>query len=105
MAAARAAELEVALAQPGEPGEHRLYRHRPRRQAPAVSREGEVYRVTADGIERMVAMTDMESDEGVARLQQKLRSAGVDAALAAAGCVDGDTVRIGELEFTYADDS
>jgi GTP-binding protein len=105
VASARAAELEVALAQPGEPGEHRLYRHRSRRQAPAVSREGEVYRVTSDGIERLVAMTDMDSDEAVARLQQKLRSAGVDAALAAAGCADGDTVRIGELEFTYADDS
>jgi GTP-binding protein len=102
---ARAAELESALAQPGEPGEHRVYRHRPRRQAPAVSREGDVYRVTADGIERLVAMTDMESDEAVARLQQKLRSAGVDAALAAAGCVDGDTVRIGGLEFVFADDS
>ncbi|HSP65300.1 MAG TPA: Obg family GTPase CgtA, partial [Candidatus Deferrimicrobium sp.] len=103
--AARAAELELALSQPGAPGEHRVYRHRPRRQAPAVSRDGDVYRVTADGIERMVAMTDMESEEGVARLQQKLRSAGVDAALAAAGCVDGDTVRIGELEFIYADDA
>jgi len=30
---------------------------------------------------------------------------GVDAALAAAGCGDGDTVRIGELEFIYADDA
>jgi GTP-binding protein len=105
VAAARGVELELALAQPGEPGEHRVYRHRPRRQAPAVSREGDVYRVTADGIERLVAMTDMDSDEGVARLQQKLRSAGVDAALVAAGCLDGDTVRIGELEFTFADDS
>jgi GTPase len=70
-----------------------------------VSREGDVYRVTAAGIERLVAMTDMESDEAVGRLQQKLRTAGVDAALAAAGCVDGDTVRIGELEFIYADDA
>ncbi|MDQ6857116.1 MAG: GTPase ObgE [Candidatus Dormibacteraeota bacterium] len=105
VAAARRTELEVALSQPGESGEHRVYRHRPRRQAPAVSLEGEVYRVTADGIERLVAMTDMDSDEGVARLQQKLRSAGVDAALAAAGCGDGDTVRIGELEFIYADDA
>jgi Obg family GTPase CgtA-like protein len=50
-------------------------------------------------------MTDMESDDAVARLQQKLRTAGVDAALAAAGCADGDTVRIGELEFIYADDA
>jgi GTPase len=102
---ARAHELDAALSQPGEPGEHRVYRHRPRRQAPAVSRDGDAYRVSADGIERLVAMTDMDSEEAVARLQQKLRGAGVDAALAAAGCVDGDTVRIGELEFVYADDS
>jgi GTP-binding protein len=102
--AARAAELEAALSQPGEAGEHRVYRHRGRRATPAVSREGDVYRVTSDGIERMVAMTDMESDEAVARLQQKLRTAGVDAALVAAGCVEGDTVRIGDLEFVFADD-
>jgi GTP-binding protein len=105
VAGARAAEFEAALSQPTETGEHRLYRHSPRRQTPAISREGEVYRVTAAGIERLVAMTDMESDEAVARLQQKLRSAGVDAALASAGCSDGDTVRIGELEFIYADDA
>ena len=106
VAGVRAGELAAALAaSPAEPGEHRLYRHRPRRQTPAVSRDGEVYRVTSDGVERMVAMTDMESEEGVAHLQQRLRTAGVDAALAAAGCVDGDTVRIGDLEFTYADDS
>jgi GTPase len=102
---ARAAEFEAALSSTAEAGEHRLYRHRPRRQAPAISREGDVYRVTAAGIERLVAMTDMESDDAIARLQQKLRSAGVDAALAAAGCADGDTVRIGELEFIYADDA
>jgi GTP-binding protein len=104
VAGARAAQFEAALAQPSEAGEHRVYRHIPRRQAPAISREGDVYRVTSAGIERLVAMTDMESDEAVGRLQQKLRSAGVDAALASAGCSDGDTVRIGELEFIYADD-
>ncbi|MDQ2961304.1 MAG: Obg family GTPase CgtA, partial [Candidatus Dormibacteraeota bacterium] len=104
VATVRSVELAAATNAPAEPGEHRLYRHRPRRQAPAVSRDGEVFRVTSDGIERLVAMTDMESEEAVARLQQKLRIAGVDDALAAAGCADGDTVRIGELEFTYADD-
>ena len=104
VAGVRATELGIALAHPEAVGEHRLYRHRSRRQAPAVSREGEVYRVTSDSIERLVAVTDMDSDEAVARLQQKLRTAGVDAALADAGCEEGDTVRIGELEFTYADD-
>jgi GTPase len=102
VAAVRVVEVQTALAQP-EVGEHRVYRHRSR-QAPAVSRDGEAYRVTSNGIERLVAMTDMESDEAVALLQQRLRVAGVDAALAAAGCKEGDTVRIGELEFTYADD-
>ncbi len=100
----RASELAAALARPGEPGEHRLYRHHSRGQALAVSREGDVYRVTSDAVERLVAMTDMDSEDAVQRLQQKLRTAGVDAALAAAGCAEGDTVRIGELEFVYADD-
>ena len=104
VARARAEELMAALAQPGEAGEHRVYRHRSRRPAPAVSREGDAYRVTAEGIERLVAMTDMENDEAVARLQQKLRTSGVDSALAAAGCAEGDTVRIGEIEFIWADD-
>jgi GTP-binding protein len=102
VASVRSVELQSALARP-ETGEHRVYRHRSR-GAPAVSRDGEAFRVTSDGIERLVGMTDMESDEAVARLQQKLRAAGVDSALAAAGCKEGDTVRIGELEFTYADD-
>ena len=104
VAGVRSAELVAALAQPGEAGEHRVYRHRSRRPAPAVSREGDAFRVTAEGIERLVAMTDMENDEAVARLQQKLRTSGVDAALATAGCAEGDTVRIGNIEFTYADD-
>jgi GTP-binding protein len=105
VAGVRAVEFAVAVSKPGESGEHRVYRHSPRRQTPAVSREGDVYRVTAAGIERLVAMTDMESEEAVARLQKKMRSAGVDAALAAAGCAEGDTVRIGEAEFIYADDA
>ena len=85
-------------------GEHRLYRHRGRREPPVVSREGDAYRVAAAGIERLVAMTDIDSDEAVARLQRTLRTSGVDAALAAAGCAEGDTVRIGDVEFVYADD-
>ncbi|MHB8719259.1 MAG: GTPase ObgE [Candidatus Dormibacteria bacterium] len=86
-------------------GEHRIYRHQPRRVAPVVSRQGGVLVVTSPAAERRVAMTDMDSEEAVARLQRWLRGAGVDQALAAAGAVDGDTVRIGELEFVYADDS
>ena len=66
-----------------------------------VTREGEAYRVSDPGIERAVQMTDLENDEAVSRLQQRLRRAGVDDALAAAGCAEGDTVRIGGVEFVY----
>ena len=52
----------------------------------------------------MVGRIDLDNEEAVARLQRKLAAAGVDAALAAAGCREGDTVRIGDAEFTYSDD-
>jgi GTP-binding protein len=52
----------------------------------------------------MVATTDLENDEAVVRLQRRLRRAGVDAALRAAGAAEGDTVRIGDAEFLFSDD-
>jgi GTP-binding protein len=60
--------------------------------------------VRGEALEREVAMTDLNSEEAVARLQRRLRVAGVDAALAAAGCVEGDTVRMGHAEFTYLEE-
>ena len=69
-----------------------------------VVREDGGFRVTGDLVERMVGRIDLDNEEAVARLQRKLAAAGVDAALAAAGCREGDTVRIGDAEFTYSDD-
>ena len=89
----------------GEPALHRIYRPRPRRIVTNdVIREGEAFRVVGELVERMVGRIDLENEEAVARLQRKLAAAGVDAALAAAGCREGDTVRIGEAEFEYRDD-
>ncbi len=88
-----------------EPALHRVYRPRPRRVVTNdVIREGDAFRVVGEVVERMVARIDLENEEAVARLQRKLAAAGVDAALAAAGCREGDTVRIGEAEFEYRDD-
>ena len=83
---------------------HRVYRHRPRRaDAPLVTREDGAYRVSEPGIERAVQMTDLDNSDAVTRLHRRLQRAGVDDALSAAGCVDGDTVRIAGEEFTYVD--
>ncbi|MFN2568813.1 MAG: Obg family GTPase CgtA, partial [Candidatus Dormibacteria bacterium] len=87
---------------PSAPGGHRVYRHRDRSQRPLVSREEDAFRVTGRGIEREVEMTDLDSEEGVARLQRRMRVMGVTAALAEAGCVEGDTVRIAGEEFTFS---
>jgi GTP-binding protein len=86
-------------------GGHRLYKHTPRRaEIPVVVREQDgAYRVISPTVEKMVERTDLEEEDAVSRLQRRLLAGGVDAALAAAGCKDGDSVRIGEIEFTYAD--
>lgn len=90
---------------PAPPGLHRIYRPRPRRVVTHdVVREGDGFRVVGELVERMVGRIDLDNEEAVARLQRKLAAAGVDAALAAAGCREGDTVRIGDAEFTYSDD-
>ena len=102
--AARAEEPVAAVPADAETAAHRVYRHQPREQ-PIVVRDGDAYRVIHPPTERIVERTDMQSDEAVGRLQRRLRRTGVDAALADAGCRDGDTVRIGEVEFEYAADA
>ena len=104
---AEARRAAVAAAPPlADTGEHRVYRHRPRRLGDVqVVREEDGWRVVGEALEREVAMTDLNSDDAVARLQRRMRTAGVDAALRAAGCAEGDTVRIGKAEFTYAEDA
>jgi GTP-binding protein len=70
----------------------------------SVAREDGVYRVLGAAVEREVAMTDLDSEEAVVRLQRRLRQAGIDQALRAAGATQGDTVRIGEVEFEWSDE-
>lgn len=90
-------------ASPPVPLSHRRYQRRGE-AAPRVLREPDGFRVAGTSLERMVARTDLDNDEAVARLQQRLRRAGVDDALRAAGAAEGDTVRIGESEFTFTED-
>ena len=59
---------------------------------------GGVYRVRGKRVERIVAMTDLDSEEGVDHLQKQLERLGVFEALERAGVQIGDTVSIGEWE-------
>jgi GTPase len=57
-----------------------------------------VYRVQGKRVERLVAMTDLASEEGTDHLQKQLERLGVFDALERAGVQVGDTVHIGDWE-------
>ena len=57
-----------------------------------------VYRVHGKRVERLVAMTDLTSEEGTDHLQKQLARLGVFDALERAGVQVGDTVHIGAWE-------
>jgi GTP-binding protein len=64
-----------------------------------VVRENEAFRVVGQGIELLVARHDLNNEEALAYLEDRLREIGVIAALERAGFTPGDDVRIGEQEF------
>jgi GTP-binding protein len=76
-------------------------RHVTRARPLSVSREDGAWRVEGSAAERAVAVTDMENDEAVTRLQRRLIKLGVERALDDAGARAGDEVRIGEISFDY----
>jgi GTP-binding protein len=69
-----------------------------------VVREGSGFRLLGDRPERWVAMTDLDNPQAVAYLQRRLRRAGVDQLLAAAGASPGDEVLVGQAAFEFTPD-
>jgi GTP-binding protein len=72
-------------------------------EAFAVDREPDgTFVVSGDRIERLAAMTDFDTDEGLGRFESILAKMGVDKRLQELGARDGDTVRIAGHEFDYS---
>jgi GTP-binding protein len=69
-----------------------------------VIEEEDGYRVSGKRVERMVAMSDLESRDSVRYLQRRLEKIGIFTKLREAGIEEGDAVSIGEFEFEYKDD-
>ena len=67
-----------------------------------IVKTGEVFVISGERVERLAAMTNFDSDEGLARFEQILAKMGVDKRLREMGAVEGDTVRIGAYEFLYS---
>ena len=81
----------------------KVYRYR-RKANYAVTRAGEAFTVSGEGVERLAAMTDFDSPEGFYRFDHLLERWGVTDTLRRSGAREGDTVRIGKVEFAFHDD-
>ena len=94
---------EAAASGPALDLSERWERERERRDRRITVRREErhAWRVTGAQVERMVIQTDWDNDEAVAYLQHRFDRCGLDDALAKAGAVTGDEVRILELAFTF----
>lgn len=66
-----------------------------------ITREDESFVVSGKEIERHLAMTYFESDEGLRRFQKILSVMGIDEALRIQGIKIGDKVKIADLEFEW----
>ena len=103
--AAEVARLRAEAAESGpavDLSEHwERERQRRDRRISVRREERHAWRVSGPQVERMVVQTDWDNDEAVAYLQHRFERCGVDDALARAGAVSGDEVRILELAFTF----
>jgi GTP-binding protein len=67
-----------------------------------IRKEEAAFVISGERVERLAAMTNFDSDEGLARFEQILAKMGVEKKLREMGAAEGDTVRIGPYEFTYS---
>jgi GTPase len=92
--------VEVASEQaPEELAEHRVFRPAARRAYRVVKVADGTYRVTGEGIERLVARYDLDNDDALAYLERRLRGIGVIRALQDEGFEPGDEVEIAGIAF------
>lgn len=66
-----------------------------------VTKQDDVYVVTGERIEKFARRTDFSSEEGLQRLRDIMRRWGIMHELTRAGIEPGQTIQIGNSEFTY----
>jgi GTP-binding protein len=90
--------VELADA-PAELAEHLTFRPAGTRGFRVERTEEGVYRVIGDGIDLLLARHDLDNDEALAHIEQRLRQIGVIRSLQEAGYEAGDDVEIGGVLF------
>lgn len=79
---------------------HVLYKFK-EEQLFTIVKDGNVWVVKGQGVEKLLKMTNFNSEEAYSRFAKKLRSMGIDEKLEQMGIQEGDIVRILNYEFEY----
>jgi GTPase len=96
--AIEAPEIEIAPASE-ELAEHRVFRPAAARDYHVAKLGDRAYRVTGQGIERLVARYDLDNADALAYLERRLRGIGVIRALQEEGFEPGEEVEIAGIAF------
>jgi GTPase len=91
--------VEVAGDAGAEIAEHRVFRPQPPRAFTVEQDEDGVFTVTGDVVTDLVARYDLENEDALQHLEQRLRTMGVIRKLLDAGFEPGDDVTIGGIDF------
>lgn len=81
---------------------HKVYKYESP-EAFHIRRDGGVFVVDSQELEKLVKMTNFTQYDAVKRFQRILKSEGVDNELRKRGAKEGDVIRIGEMEFEFVD--
>ena len=100
---AKAAEMLDSIQAEEKPEEAPLpvFRPQPRGEKVSVSKQGDVFVVSAPRLERLVATMDWENPEARSYIKAKFSRMGVNRALRRAGAKAGDRVRVGTTEMEW----
>lgn len=83
--------------------QHKVYQAKEPNPLFTIRRENDLFIVEGERIERIMQMTNFEYHESVLRFGQKMKQMGIEDALREKGAKEGDTIRIGDMEFELSD--
>ena len=66
-----------------------------------ITKDNDAWVISGKGIEKLLIMSRLDTDEAILRFSNKLRKMGIDDELRELGAKDGDTIKIMDYEFEF----
>ncbi|SHE47578.1 GTP-binding protein [Seinonella peptonophila] len=83
--------------------ERKIYTAPPTEPDFKITQENEAFRVSGEQVEKLMEMTNFQYHDSIMRFAKQIRKMGIEDALRGMGAVEGDTIRIGDMEFEFSD--